>query len=610
MLLKPPRIAPRGRPMPEPEAQDAIPRKFGPPIRGWVTNENISEAGSGGALVLDNFVPMANTLRARGGHRLYATASSDLPIETLMSWRSGRAVRIFAASGSDVRDITDITNTAVVPASVVTDLDSADLSWVNYSTPGGEFLVFVNGVNKMRYFDGDVWRQIDAASLELPYDTQTANFTTGTRVTGRVSEAEGTIVTDEDNGTDGTLRLRNVDGEFADNELVRGSGGSARVNIPDGATAVPSINDVSTTNFSHVWVYKSRLFFLKRHSLIAYALNNTDSLGGNLTTINLGAVMTKGGSLIVGATISTSDAGSGPDDYCVFISDQGECAIYQGSDPSNALLWKLVGVYPIGRLLHKNAVMRAGGNLLVATETGLVPITNSMSKDVASLSDNAVSLPIEPTWKDYVAERMGKWTIGKWTAKNMALVGFPTGDDGTKANFVLNLQTGAWARWTGFTIASAVEVDGHLYVGTDDGLVLDCETAGDDNGAEYNCLYVGLHESIAGGSLVQTHMLRATWRYFSTFKYRTAMAVNYSYDEIEALLSEPTGTGGIWDSGRWDVAVWGGFGSQQIATEWASTAGNGHVVSPIVALKIDGGVIPKIELVSLELTYTPGALVA
>ncbi|WP_341702632.1 hypothetical protein [Ferrovibrio sp.] len=65
----------------------------------------------------------------------------------------------------------------------------------------------------------------------LAYDAQTANFTVGATLTGATSGATARIIADSDSGTTGTLTLRDIVGEFVDNEIITGSsGGSATAN--------------------------------------------------------------------------------------------------------------------------------------------------------------------------------------------------------------------------------------------------------------------------------------------------------------------------------------------------------------------------------------------
>jgi len=69
------------------------------------------------------------------------------------------------------------------------------------------------------------------SEAEIYYDTQTANFTATAVLTGTTSGATATIISDEDDGTSGKLKVNKVSGVFQDNELITdGSGGSATVN--------------------------------------------------------------------------------------------------------------------------------------------------------------------------------------------------------------------------------------------------------------------------------------------------------------------------------------------------------------------------------------------
>jgi hypothetical protein len=69
---------------------------------------------------------------------------------------------------------------------------------------------------------------------QLAYDAQSGNFTVGLTVTGGTSGATGVIVNDADAGTTGALTLRDVSGDFQNNETITDSGsGSATVNGTD-----------------------------------------------------------------------------------------------------------------------------------------------------------------------------------------------------------------------------------------------------------------------------------------------------------------------------------------------------------------------------------------
>ncbi len=585
------------------------PYTFPAPTRGWITNESLANAAPNGAKVLDNFVAQQFSIRPRGGNLRFATVHASSACEELLGYRSGTTSKLFAATSTSIFDVSSPASATVIPAASVTGQTSGDYSHINVSTAGGEFLLAVNGADRMLMFDGSTWRRIDDATYEIAYDTQTANFSVGHTITGGTSGATAVIVEDTDAGTTGTLRVKSVTGTFVDNEIIAtGGGGSATSNIPSGAVAVPAVTGADTDDFSHIWLFKSRVFVVKKNSLIAYALP-VDSIGGAVTTISLQGVFKLGGKLLFGATWS-QDAGDGMDDFCVFVSDQGEIAVYQGTDPSSASAWYLSGVYAMARPIHKNAHMKAGGNLLIATRDGFVPISSAVQKDRAAMVLDAVSRPIQPTWQNYVTTRDGKWVVCKWTAKNYAIIGFPADSEGSHANFVVNLQTGAWSRFTGWNIRCAIEFGDELYLGTSDGKVTKAEGIGNDMDSPYYCTYVGLYERL--GSVAQekvAHMARATWIATTTFTFKLGFAFNYTAS-LDAYPNSPAESiTDLWDVGEWDVAVWDGTGVESVTVDWQSVAGRGFVVAPVMQMTFGGDTVPDVQLVSTDLLYETGGIV-
>lgn len=88
---------------------------------------------------------------------------------------------------------------------------------------------------------------------------------------------------------------------------------------------------LNPATLSHVWVFKNRLFFVQGGTTKFWYLP-VGFKSGTLTSFSLSGVFKNGGSLLYGQTWST-DAGDGLDDYCVFVSNLGEVAVYQGTDP-------------------------------------------------------------------------------------------------------------------------------------------------------------------------------------------------------------------------------------------------------------------------------------
>lgn len=116
-------------------------------------------------------------------------------------------------------------------------------------TSGTLRLLSYNG-EWQHYTNGGAHTLVAPNVIHLPYDGQTVNFSVNDVVTGATSGATGVIVSDFDNGADGTLLLAGVTGTFQDNENLQVSAATRAVaNIPQGATVVTNFRmSVLVTN--------------------------------------------------------------------------------------------------------------------------------------------------------------------------------------------------------------------------------------------------------------------------------------------------------------------------------------------------------------------------
>jgi len=373
----------------------------------------------------------------------------------------------------------------------------------------------------------------------------------------------------------------------------------------------PAITGVTTSLLIQVWVYRSRLYFVEKNSMSAWYLP-ADSVGGAASEVSMRGVFQKGGSLLMGATWSL-DAGDGVDDKCVFVSDQGEVAIFDGLDPGDAT-WRLVGRYDIASPLGKNATMRAGGDLLIMTEDGIVPISQTIHKDPAALSLAAITRQIEPEWKKEVTSRSanGPWEILKWPSGNMAIVGLPgSANEDPRYCFVVNVETGAWAKWPGYDVQCLSLHADHAYFGTMDGTILKTETGGDDNGAPYECIYIQHFDHLKAPA-VNKHalMARGTFRASQPFNPKISVSTDYTVTLPSAPSSSTTVVGDVWGTGSlWGTAIWGSGGVLTTSTKWVSIGRNGFAIAPQLQITAGSSVAPDAELISFDLLYETGGVV-
>jgi hypothetical protein len=383
-----------------------------------------------------------------------------------------------------------------------------------------------------------------------------------------------------------------------------------------------------TSKLSQVWIYKNRLFFVEKGKKKAWYLP-VDSIGGAALEVSLDGVFQKGGALSFGATWSM-DAGDGLD---------GEAVIFEGANPSDANNWALVGRYDISVPIGIRGTMRAGGDLLIATVAGIVPISQAVNKDPAALSLAAITRAIEPEWHKETSSRVARpWEIAKWSEFNMAVVSMPGnttviptpslwgtmiwGDFTWGANatvvlsdqaqcFVINLETGAWAKYIGWDVQCTVIHDGKLYFGTSDGRIMQAEIGGTDDGAPYYCRYAGLFESMGSrGSVKHVLMARPTFTYSQDFISATSVATNYVVSFPPAPSSVPTSAlAEGWDVSKWNQSLWDTGVSDKVRARWISIGRSGYAVAPTVQISCAVLPTPNAELVSIDVTYSNGGVV-
>lgn len=606
------RVATRRKPVPPAAQRRMMHKTFPAPVRGWVTSENLAASGGASARVLENWFPNSQTLRLRGGSQKYATVGDAAPVYSMWVYKSATAEEFFAADETNIFDVSTIADADSIPTADVTGQTSGYYSTAQIGTAGGNYQYVLNGDDKAQIYDGTSFSAVDDSTHTLDYDAETGAFTAGLTLTGGTSAATAEIVEVIDNGTTGTLRIKGVSGTFQDNETITDSStGSADA---DGtATAVTAtITGVETDVLSFPWLFKSRLFFVEKDTMRAWYLG-TDAIGGAASSISLAGVFQKGGSLLFGGKWSL-DSGDGLDDKCIFVSTEGEVAIYEGTNPGSATTWALVGVYSITPPLGPNATMSAGGDFLIATKDGIVPLSEAVRKDVAALSLSAITRPIEPDWKVEALDRIGiNWEILKWPSYNMMIVSQPVTDDSDSPQcLIANLETGAWTKYTGWDTRCLALFGDFGYFGTNDGVIYKMEVGGSDDGTPYTATIVGQFDHFKSPGVTKSvPQARAIWRSSAEFAAKVSASVNYSISLPTPPNSIADYTVDEWDVGKWDEAEWDSASAelQTSPSYWESIGQTGFAIAPQV--QVTSGVTPKprVEFVAMDMTYVMGETV-
>lgn len=618
------------------------------PTVGWIANRALATPNSlegPGAAILDNFFPKATTVALRRGKQRYATLEdTSLDVTALFSYKNGNNRHLFAANATTIYDITSVP--FPVDAEIVTeddDLIVTDMGdwfgwsstdglavssgytggdWIvtQFATTGGVYLIGVNGENTGFIYDGTTFfPNADGGAWLLSYDALTAPFTLGDTVTGGTSGATGVILAiHETTATTGYLILGSLaTPPFVDNELITDVGGGSADTV--GAEVVLTLgitfgtSGLTTADMSFVWVYKSRLWFVQKDSLSVWYLD-ADSIGGDATEFPMGGIFTDGGSLMFGQAWSLDSSGdAGLSQQCVFVSDQGQVAVYQGDDPSTASTWQNVGVYRIGIPLGKRAFLRGGGDLAICTSVGLVPLSKAISLDVTALNVATVSYNISDAWKDANDFRgRENWQAILWPEEKMSLISPPRlSGSNFPVIFIANTETGAWCRYTGWEAFSFEVFEGQLYFGSSLGQIFQANVAGNDDGLPYTGAVLPLFDDLGAPASIKV-MKVGRPRTRATARLRDSMAINVNFDMSVNTPPDASPVGGtnLWGSGIWGTSVWSSATPTLQQMDWRSMAGIGYTVSPLYQVT-SGSIGPlDVELIAMELTYTVATIIS
>ncbi len=565
----------RGAPASSPSrARRAQVASFAAPVGGWISNRNLAipngQNQAQGAAILDNFFPTATGAQLRRGSQTYAQlGDGSLPVRTMFKYIVGNNRKLFAATDTTVYDITAITQA------------------YNYSI----------GLK-------DEWTLALEANPEA--DTIGQNSTDGREV---LTETAGGGWSTVQFATTGGVFLIGVNGASTgfiyDGENFYELEGDTDplfpgLTFPDGST-------LTTADLSYVWTYKNRLWFVQKESLTAWYLD-VDQIGGELKPFYLGSEFGRGGSLLFGQTWSLEGGNQGGlSDQIIFASTEGEVAVYQGTNPASAAEWTKVGLYRIGVPLGTKAMIRAGGDLVIATNVGFIALSQAIQVDFAALSPMAVSYPIEVAWNEAVRSRGSGWSAVLWPEQQMTVIAPPSIGGADPVVFVANARTGAWALFTNWNITCMETFNGRLLFGSDNGFVKDAMVGGTDDGAPYTGAYMPLFSDAGSPTSIKVASIaRATLRSGVAVNERLSCHFDFIEDLPPPPSVAPVPVGNEWDNAIWNQSVWDGPRTAVVTQRRHSVSGRGYRIAPALQVTSGSTVPLDCEIVALDVTYSIG----
>ena len=342
-------------------------------------------------------------------------------------------------------------------------------------------------------------------------------------------------------------------------------------------TITHAITGVNSNTFININVFKERLFYVEKDTMNVWYLD-TKAVSGAANKLDFGSVAKMGGYIQAMGTW-TIDAGQGVDDYAVFVTNMGEVIVYEGTDPSDATKWALRGVWQLGQTFNRRCFAKFGGDLLLITQEGLVPLAGALQ---SSRLDPRVNLTDKIFYAfsqaASVYSTLFGWEIQTFPKANMLIVNVPTSVG--KEKYVMHTITKSWARFTGINAFTFEIHNENMYFGSDG--------------------YVGkFWDTFADAGTNITATVQQAYNYFDSrgqnkrfMMVRPILltdngvpsvlcAINTDFDTQSQLgqvaFSPSAYSVGLWDISDWDEAVWGG--TLTVNKDWQSVTGIGYCAS-------------------------------
>lgn len=370
-------------------------------------------------------------------------------------------------------------------------------------------------------------------------------------------------------GTSGGNFLSAVNGADIALEYNGSAWSASATTVAAGASA--------TSDYFTVAVYARRLWYGVKNTLRVQYLP-VDTKSGAASNIDLGPLFKLGGYLNSIITM-TDQNNAGLADYIGFLSSEGEIIAFTGTDPTTAADWTLAAHFRVGRPVIKGNRCWAkwGSDAVVMCADGLYPLRKAISVDNQS-AGLAVSDKIRNILNNDLSvhgTRYG-WQVMVHPTGSKVIVNVPTAEDSASKQYVMNTETGAWCKftgWNGFCFEVARDT---LWMGANGKMVkADLGTADGTSAINWTCrqafTYLG-----ARGRAKQMKMMRPIMSTDGDFTMNVAVDVDYEETAMTYLRPISGGGGDPW-GGVWDVE-WSG--AQTRLAKWYGVNGIGHAIAP------------------------------
>lgn len=370
----------------------------------------------------------------------------------------------------------------------------------------------------------------------------------------------------------------------------------------DGDGATYDITGVDSADCININLHKNRVWLIEEDTLDAWYLG-TNAISGAATKFSLRGVAMMGGALVAMATW-TIDAGYGVNDMAVFITTEGEVIVYNGTDPSSANTWALVGVWRLGTPIGTRCWLKYAGDLLLITQDGVLPMSAALQ---SSRVNPKVSLTdkIQYAMSQAVSVYGGNfgWELAYFPQQNQLYLNVPVITNDQQEQYVMNTITKAWCNFTGWEANCFAILNDDMYFGSN-GVVCKAWDSLADNGVDITGTGLQAFNYLGNRSQQkQFTMIRPTFFLNGSVDAFGGVNVDFDTQDVSTTLQTLTPNASLWDVALWDSGTWS---TDTITMSvWQGANGIGYCCAPRIKATVNG---ETLQWASTDIVFRRGAV--
>ncbi len=338
------------------------------------------------------------------------------------------------------------------------------------------------------------------------------------------------------------------------------------------------------------------LWFVEKNSLKSYYTAEAGNIAGKLFQFDLAQIAKHGGEL-VSVVNWTVDGGEGLNDLTCFITSTGECLVYRGYNPNDANNWSLVGSFKLSQPMGYKCALQYQGDIILITQDGYLPLSKALSLQNAnsssvSFSDTIRGLVLERAADNY--DRRG-WHGIIYNKRGYAIFNVPVNNQFEQ--HVINMNTGAWCRFTNIRSYQWCMFENNLYFASDDYVYQFDTNTYSDNGLPIEGKIEQAYSNLGTDQLKSIPLLNPRTKSSTTFALNIYTNMDFEDQNRKYYTNINTEGGTKWNLSEWSYSgnmigtKWSTMSASKIQNQWIANNATGFKASLVFKTKTKGNII-------------------